>query len=114
MGVMEKVKMLWHVIVDIFCIVGAVATVLSCIFAFSAVKEIINLNVRILPMVEKLQQDTIIVEKIVFRESERGVVREKLGEEISDEDQVKVEFDKERFKEKMKEALEEYKSNKTK
>ena len=65
-------------------------------------------------MVEKLQQDTIIVEKIVFRESERGVVREKLGEEISDEDQIKVEFDKERFKEKMKEALEEYKSNKTK
>lgn len=101
------IKGIWRFIVDVFGIISCIFTVLSCCFAYNAVKEIINLKIEISPVVEKFQRDSVFVEKILpdkAADIDENVLTR--GEEFQ------IESEKDKFKKRMKEALKEYKDKK--
>lgn len=57
----STIRRTWNILVGISNIVSCLASVLSCYIAYHAVLEIINLNVEISPITEKIQKDSIVI-----------------------------------------------------
>lgn len=60
----SKFKTRFSVWVGISNIVCCIASIISCIIAYTAVEQIVSLNVEFQPIVEKFQKDSVIIEKI--------------------------------------------------
>lgn len=65
----SAVKGTWNFLVGIANIISCVVAVVSCYIAYTAVVEIINLNIEIAPVVERFKKDSIIIEKTIISES---------------------------------------------
>ena len=58
--ILSITKDIWHFLVESSNIISCVAAVLSCYIAYTAVSEIISLNIELSPMIERIQKDSII------------------------------------------------------
>ncbi len=75
------IKGIWNFLVDISNIISCVVAIISCIvaiiscyIAYTAVTEIISLNVEITPIVRMFQKDSTIVERIIFIPSDNNPI----------------------------------------
>lgn len=59
----STIKGIWSFFVGVSNIISCIAAIASCYIAYTAASEIFHLNVEISPIVEKLQKDSVIIEK---------------------------------------------------
>lgn len=55
------IKRIWSFFVGISNIISCGIAILTCYITYTAAKEIINLNIEIAPITEKIQKDSIVV-----------------------------------------------------
>ena len=84
-------KDIWHFLVESSNIISCVAAVLSCYIAYTAVSEIITLNIELSPIIERIQKDSIIfIEKPIPLEVRENITNEQ--NPASDEESSKFEM----------------------
>lgn len=81
MRIISAIKIIWRLIVDISNIISCGFTILSCYIAYTAVSEIISLNVEIAPIVKEFRRDSVIIEKNIISE-QPSIVLDKQKSEI--------------------------------
>lgn len=83
------IKGIWNFFVGISNIVSCFVAILSCYIAYTAVSEIFQLNVEISPIIEKLQRDSIVIERAVSVVTPNAVVTPKDTAYIQPDTQTK-------------------------
>lgn len=59
--ILSMIKRIWRFLVGISTIISCCIAILTCYITYTAAKEIINLNVEVSPIIEKIQKDSIVV-----------------------------------------------------
>ncbi len=68
MKIMSAIKIIWRFIVDISNVISCVFTIVSCYITYTAVSEIISLNIELTPIVKEFRRDSVIIEKNIITE----------------------------------------------